>query len=110
MFHRGGQFVLQHELMSRWLAQPPPPAVLLEQRIIELEDLGLVDVEETPGQPSAVRQFAIMSLLRERPPFFVTMDRLMLQFRAVLEYRYRMPILSILEAYLLLRDADRPAH
>ncbi|MHB9025701.1 MAG: hypothetical protein ACYC7E_16285 [Armatimonadota bacterium] len=85
-----------------------PPPTLLEQRVFELELLGLADVEEELGMPSSVRRFAAVSLQSAKPSFYITTDRELLRLRDVLEYRYGMSILSISEALLLLHETDGP--
>jgi hypothetical protein len=95
-------------LQSQWRGLPAPHAGLLEQRVLELEHLGMVDIEEIPGIPSSMRQYAIASLQRSKPPFFVTHDDELLFHREILEGRYGLKILSIQEAILLLRETNGP--
>ena len=85
-----------------------PPAGLLEQRVLELEFLGLDDFEEMPGIPSSLRQFAIASLQHTKPAYFITGDEDLLFIRTELETRYGLMVLSIQEAMLLLRDLHEP--
>lgn len=93
---------------QQWMDQPAPPAGLLEERVLELEHLGLLDEEDQPGIPSSIRQFATASLLHRKPPYFVTLDDDLLERRDLLESRYGMIIYSIPEAIMLLHDNDGP--
>lgn len=97
-----------YETTMQWMGQPAPPAGLLEERVLELEDLGLLDEEDLPGVPSSVRLFAAASLLHKKPPYFVTVDDQILSRRDILEPRYGMIIISIPEAVMLLRETDGP--
>jgi hypothetical protein len=99
---------LANYMQIQWKGYSLPPAGLIEQRVMELESLGLLDEEEMPGVPSYMRQFAIASLQHSKPPFFITLDNELLELRDELEIRYGMKILSIPEAILLLRDANGP--
>jgi len=85
-------------LMGEWMGQPAPPLGLLEERVLEMESLGLLDEADEPGGLSGVRMFAIASLLHRKPPYFVTMDDRLLEFRDILESRYGMSIFSLSEA------------
>jgi hypothetical protein len=96
------------DMHRQWVRQPSPPVGLLEERVLELESLGLLDEEDVPGAMSGVRQFAITTLQHHKPPYFVTFDNQLLEFRDVLEARYGLPIFSIREAIMLLRDIDGP--
>ncbi|OPZ87429.1 MAG: hypothetical protein BWY76_00468 [bacterium ADurb.Bin429] len=95
-------------MKAQWVEGARMPATLLEQRILEIERLGLLDVEDADGLPSSARQFAMASLRVTPPPFFITMDEELLTFRPVLEARYGLRILSFPEAVLLLRETDGP--
>lgn len=99
---------LANLLQSQWQGQLLLPAGLLEERVLELESLGLLDVEEMPGVPSNMRQFAIASLKHNKPSYFITLDEELLDHRDELENRYGMDILSVPEAIMLLRDNDGP--
>lgn len=99
---------LQMVLHDQCANYPAPPSALLEQRILELERLGLQDMEREPGIPSSVRQFAITSLRHCKPPFFITYDEEILDVRDCLEDQYGMCIFSIQEALLLMREEDGP--
>ncbi len=105
MLNTNDSFDLTRLIQHIWVGQPMPPAVLLEQRVMEIELLGLIDEADDPGIPSTIRQFATASLLHWKPPYFVTFDDEFLFFREDLEYRYGLKILSVPEAVLLLRDA-----
>ena len=93
---------------GEWMGQPAPPAGLLEERVLEMERLGLLDEEEMPGIPSSVRLFALASLLHHKPPYFVTLNDQLLEYRDQLESRYGMRIFSLQEAMMLLRESDGP--
>lgn len=108
MFHDGKPYEWVDEYQRDWLGQPAPPMGLLEERILELESLGLLDEEDLPGEPSSVRQFATASLLHRKPPYFVTIDDQLLVYRDILESRYGMIIISIPEAIMLLQKNDAP--
>ena len=95
-------------LVSQWAGQPTPHPGLLEQRVLEMESLGMLDLEEMPGVPSSVRQFAIASLQHTKPAYFITYDDVFLAHRDDLESRYGLAILSVHEAMLLLRDPNEP--
>jgi hypothetical protein len=99
---------LEMMMMHQWTGQALPHAGLLEQRVLELESLGMSDAEEMPGVPSTVRQYAIASLQHTKPAYFITYDDLLLAHREELETRYGLAILSVYEAMLLLRDNDTP--
>ena len=99
---------LEMMLMHQWAGQAAPHPCLLEQRVLELESLGMSDLEETPGIPSNVRQFAIASLQHTKPAYFITYDDVLLAHRDQLESRYGLAILSVYEAMLLLRDNESP--
>ena len=92
-------------VQSQWRHEPQPPPTLLEQRVLEMEHLGLQDEEEEHGIPSSIRQFAIVSLRHHKPSYFITLDDQILSNRDTLEYRYGMSILSVYEAIMLLRNA-----
>jgi len=94
--------------MSQWVGQSIPPIGLLEQRVLELESMGLVDVEEIEGIPSSLRQYAIASLQHTKPAYFITSDDELLLHRDAVETRFGLMILSIYEAMLLLRDGNDP--
>jgi len=85
-----------------------PHAGLLEQRVLEIERMGLEDEEEAPGVPSSARQYAIASLQHRKPEYFVTYDAVLLAHRETLEMRYGLTILSLYEAALLLQQNDSP--
>jgi len=104
----GKPMELETILMHQWAGQAIPHAGLLEQRVLELESLGMSDDEEMPGVPSTVRQYAIASLQHTKPAYFITYDDLLLAHRETLETRYGLAILSVYEAMLLLRDNDMP--
>ncbi len=95
-------------MKAQWLSVPRIPYTLLEQRVLEIERMGLLDVEDEDGMPSSARQFATASLLRMPPPFFLTMDHELLRVREVLETRYSLRILSFPEAILLMRETNGP--
>jgi hypothetical protein len=95
-------------MMHQWVGQVAPHPGLLEQRVMELESLGMSDLEEMPGVPSTVRQYAIASLQHTKPAYFITYDDMLLTHREELETRYGLAILSVYEAMLLLRDNDAP--
>jgi hypothetical protein len=95
-------------LFEEWRGQSAPPAGLLEERVLEMETLGLLDEEETPGEPSSVRMFAMASLLHHKPPYFVTLNAKLLENREMLESRYGLLIFSLSEALMLLHDGDGP--
>lgn len=95
-------------MKAQWLSVPRLPLTMLEQRVLEIERMGLLDVEDEDGMPSSARQFATASLRREPPPFFITLDDELLRVRDVLEARYGLRILSFPEAILLLRETDGP--
>lgn len=99
---------IESVLYNQWMGQMVPPAVLLEQRVLELEGMGLEDIEEIPGVPSSARQFAIASLQHTKPDFFITTDDTLLFARDILEARYGVVILSIQEAMLLLQEGNVP--
>lgn len=101
---------LQMVLHSQCMSYPAPPSVLLEQRILELERLGLQDMEHESGIPSSVRQFAITSLRHCKPEYFITYDEEILDRRESLEGQYGMSIFSIQEALLLMREEDGPVN
>lgn len=109
MTHEGKLFELDAVFVNKWLDQPPPPAGLLEERILELERLGFIDDEPNTGIPSGVRQFALVSLLHRKPPYFVTADDQLLNSRDSLEIRFGMIIISIPEAMMLLKKFDEPS-
>lgn len=108
MMHDGQPFGRQSSSHLQWMGQPAPPAAILEERVLELEQLGLSDDDDFSGEPSSVRLFATVSLLHKKPPYFVTFDEDLLLRREILEVRYGMEILSIPEAIMLLRDLDGP--
>ena len=108
MTHEGKLFELDTVFVNQWLDQPAPPAGLLEERVLELEALGFIDDEETTGLPSGVRQFAMVSLLHRKPPYFVTIDEQLLNSRECLEERFGLIIISIPEAMMLLKKFDGP--
>jgi len=108
MINDGKHIRIDTQFHSPWMGQPAPPAGLLEERVLELEELGLLDEEDLPGLPSSVRQFAMASLLHRKPPFFVTVDDQLLACRDILESRYGMMIFSISEAIMLMRESDGP--
>jgi len=95
-------------LLRQCNGKTAPPAGLLEQRVLELEFLGLEDFEEMPGVPSSVRQFAMASLQHIKPAYFITGDEELLIIRDQLETRFGLMVLSIQEAMLLLRDLHEP--
>ena len=95
-------------MIHQWTGQVAPHPGLLEQRVLELESLGMIDVEEMPGMPSSVRQYAIASLQHTKPAYFITYDDALLAHRDEVEPRYGLAILSVYEAMLLLRDNDPP--
>ncbi len=95
-------------MQAQWLGASQMPATLLEQRVLEIERLGLHDIEDVDGMPSSARQFAMASLRAVPPPFFITLDDELLHFREMLEARYRLRILTFPEALLLLRETDGP--
>ncbi|HOF89026.1 MAG TPA: hypothetical protein PLZ36_13130 [Armatimonadota bacterium] len=113
---RGGIMMRQDTLVetltdlmkAQWAAGARTPATLLEQRVLEIERLGLLDVADADGLPSSARQFAMASLRATPPPFFITMDEALLAYRPVLEARYGLRIFSVPEAALLLRETDGP--
>lgn len=109
MTYEGKLFEIDSVFVNKWLDQPPPPAGLLEERVLELERLGFVDDEPTTGLPSGVRQFAMVSLLHRKPPYFVTVDEQLLDSRESLENRFGMTIISIPEAMMLLKKFDEPS-
>ena len=96
-------------VQSQWHHEPQPPPTLLEQRVLEMEGLGLLDEEEAPGVPSSIRQYAMVSLRHHKPSYFITVDDQILSYRDMLEFRYGMPILSVFEAVILLRNAGHNA-
>jgi len=104
----GKSIDLEMILMSQWAGQTSLHPGLLEQRVLELESLGMSDAEEMPGVPSTVRQYAIASLQHTKPSYFITYDDVLLSHREYLETRYGLAILSVYEAMLLLRDNDAP--
>lgn len=108
MNHDGKQLHYIQQHLAPILGQPAPLAGLLEERILELESLGLVDEIDFTNEPSSIRQFAIASLLHCKPPYFVTLDPQLLEFRELLETRYGLSIFSVQEAILLLRETDEP--
>jgi hypothetical protein len=108
LFPRGKPVDIPGLLRDQWMGRPLPPAPLLEQRILEMEGMGLEDDEPMPGVPSTMRQFAIASLQGERANFFVTFDDDLLDRRDILEGRYGMKILSVQEAAMLLQETDGP--
>ena len=95
-------------LVSQCNVRTIPPAGYLEQRVLELECMGLEDFEEMPGVPSSLRQFAIATLQHNKPAYFITGDEELLFMRDELEGRYGLMVLSIQEAMLLLRDLHEP--
>lgn len=95
-------------MMNQWMGQALPHAGLLEQRILELESMGLVDSEEDEGGPSNLRQYAIASLQHSKPHYFVTFDDEILLRREALEVRFGLTILSVFEAMLLFKEIDGP--
>ena len=99
---------IDQRFIGQWLNQPAPPAGLLEERILELEQMGLTDLVDFQGEISPVRQFALASLLHVKPPYFVTYDDELLAFRDELELKYGMMIYSIPEAIMLFREIDGP--
>lgn len=101
-------FDLDRLMIDQWLGQPEPPSTLLEERVLELEQLGMSDMEEMPGIPSSARQFALATLRHHKPLFFITFDDNMLINSDALEARYGVKILSVSEAILLLRDSSGP--
>jgi len=103
-------FDIDQLLLDQWVGQPNPPATLLEERVLELEYIGVADEEELPGIPSCARQFAISSLQHHKPLYFVTFDDQMILLRDVIESRYGVKILSVSEAILLLRDTHGPTN
>ncbi|HEY3376077.1 MAG TPA: hypothetical protein VGL77_01165 [Armatimonadota bacterium] len=108
MTYREKTMTQDFDILNPWIGQPLPPAGLLEERVLELERMGLLDVEDLPGVPSSIRQFATASLLHKKPPYFVTLDDDLLEFRDTLEARYGLMIFSIPEALMLLREIDGP--
>ena len=108
MLYKGKSMRLDDLIQHQWTPQFAMPEGLLEQRVLELERLGLVDIDDLPGMPSPVRQFAIASLQSQKPPYFITIDDDLLDCRDILEVRYGMHILSIPEALMLLKDQDGP--
>ncbi|MHB9132191.1 MAG: hypothetical protein ACYDBB_14040 [Armatimonadota bacterium] len=99
--------LLQHALRPQYLRQTAPLAGLLEERVLELEQLGMEDVD-TGVEMSAPRQYAFASLMHQKPPYFITSDDELLERRDVLEARYGLAIFSPFEAMLLLREDDGP--
>lgn len=95
-------------MKAQWVDVPQLPPSLLEQRVLEIERIGLLDVEDADGMPSSARQFAMASLRGVPPPFFITMDDELLTFRDILEARYGLRIFSFPEAILLMRETDGP--
>lgn len=91
-------------MQVQWRVQPPVPSFLVEQRVLELEVLGLPDTETTPGVPSTVRQYAVASCWQTYVPYFITADPEFLTMRECLEERYGLTILSVPEAIMLFRD------
>lgn len=108
MIDSGRSSEVESVLLNQFMGQMPPHAGLLEQRVLELEGMGMDDTEEMPGVPSSARQFAIASLQHTKPAYFVTYDPALLSHRDELEIRYGLPILSVYEAALLLKDFDGP--
>jgi hypothetical protein len=108
MYERGRQADVGELIARQFCGQVVPPAVLLEQRVLELEGIGLSDAEEEPGIPSSLRQYAIASLQHSKPEYFVTFDGDLLAARDVLEPRYGLVILSVQEAVLLLQPGGGP--
>lgn len=101
-------FDLETMLLNQWSGQIAPHPGLLEQRVLEMEGLGMTDTEDMPGVPSSTRQYAIASLQHTKPAYFITYDEDLLAMRDVIEPRYGLTILSIQEAALLLRDTHEP--
>ena len=108
MYERGRLANLESILMSQWVGHSIPPAGLLEQRVLELESMGLLDIEEMDGIPSSLRQYAIASLQHTKPDYFVTGDDELINRREALESRFGLMILSMYEAMLLLREGNDP--
>lgn len=84
------------------------PPVLVEQRILELEALGLADDATSPEMPSTARQYAMASFQRATLSCFITMDEALIMMRDLLELRYGLKILSVPEAIMLLSDTHGP--
>ena len=84
------------------------PPVLVEQRILELEALGLADEATSPEFPSTARQYAMASFQRATLSCFITMDEAFIMMRDLLEFRYGLKILSVPEAIMLLSDSHGP--
>jgi len=95
-------------MMNQWMENMVPPAVLLEQRVLEMESMGLIDSNDPESIPGNMRQYAIASLQHSKPEYFVTCDDEMLLRREALESRFGVVILSVYEAMLLLKDTDGP--
>ena len=95
-------------IVSQFAGHLPPHPGLLEQRVLELERMGMPDEEEMPGIPSSARQYATASLQHRKPAYFVTYDNILLEHRDALESRYGLEILSVYEAALLLQQNDGP--
>lgn len=110
MTESGKSIDVEMIILSQWIGQNPPLPGLLEQRVLELEGLGMLDAEDMPGVPSSIRQFAIASLQHTKPPYFITYDPELLTHRDALETRYGLAILSVHEAMLLLRATDGPTN
>ena len=107
-FDKGRFANLETILISQWMGRSFPPEGLLEQRVLELESMGLVDTQEFGEMPSNLRQYAIASLQHTKPAYFVTGDDEMLMRREALESRFSLMILSVYEAMLLLREGNEP--
>ncbi len=108
MLTNGKRVDLEHILLDQWAGQSTPHAGLVEQRVLELEHMGMLDAEEMPGVPSSLRQYAIATLQHFKPEFFITYDDELLSHRDALELRYGLVILSVHEAMLLLRESNDP--
>ena len=108
MNHDGKPLRFSQQLLAPLLGQSAPLPGLLEERILELESLGLVDDVEITDEPSSIRQYAMASLLNSKPPYFVTLDPQLIEFRDLLETRYGLMIFSVPEAIMLLRETDEP--
>ena len=101
-------FEMMRTLRRQTAFQPIPPAGLIESRVMELERMGLEDIDEAPGELNSVRQLAIASLLGEKSSFFITADDEILDRREALENRFGLTILSVQEAFMLLRESSDP--
>jgi hypothetical protein len=100
---------LVHLMQAQWSDLPAYPATVVEERVHELETMGLVDDAAFDAVPGTVRQYAIASLRCSAPlPFFIATDEALLERREALEARFGVRIVTVPEAMLLLHEINGP--